>query len=40
MDFRDYPAVRDGVEIGILSPPRSSLRRILARPQFSLRAEN
>jgi hypothetical protein len=40
MDFRDYPAVRDRAEIGILSPPRSSLRRLLGRPQLSLRAEN
>jgi hypothetical protein len=40
MDFREYPAVPDRAEIGRLCPPRSLLRRLLARPQFSLRAEN
>jgi len=40
MDFRDYPAARDRAEVGSLYPPRSPLRRLLAKPQFSLRAEN
>jgi len=40
MDFRDYFAIRERAEIGSLCPPCSPLLRLLAQPQFSLRAEN